>query len=94
MQLTPQRAHSSSHRKDAPEPNLLAPAFCFSVHFSYPLRPLALAAAKHCEADPAAVKGLTSGLMEGARELEFDGDKLGKVIELVRDISLHRLARH
>lgn len=74
-----------TRRKQPLDPTLLAPAFCFALHFSYPssLRQVAIGTAKHCHADPEAVKELTKGLMEGARELEFEGEKMGRLFELV-----------
>ncbi|BGP29114.1 hypothetical protein JCM10296v2_000852 [Rhodotorula toruloides] len=74
----------TSLSKHSLDPSLLAPALCFALHFSYPssVRQVALAIAKHCHADLEAVKELTKGLMEGARELEFEGDKMGMLFEL------------
>ncbi|BGP05040.1 hypothetical protein OF846_000009 [Rhodotorula toruloides] len=74
----------TSLSKQPLDPTLLAPAFCFALHFSYPssLRQVAIGTAKHCHADPEAVKELTKGLMEGARELEFEGEKMGRLFEL------------
>ncbi|PRQ72923.1 hypothetical protein AAT19DRAFT_16847 [Rhodotorula toruloides] len=75
----------TSLSKQPLDPSLLAPAFCFALHFSYPssVRQIALAIAKHCHADPEAVTELTKGLMEGARELKFGAEKLGRLFELV-----------